>query len=310
MVVVPLLNTEFKKLVREVCGVVYDDAHPDGDESNLNEFAQILNINFVVPVHVFPAGATFVSELNNLFAELIGAITIGYTGWIPGGNDKALDNIANAVKYVLGLTGNAFFADYIEVATPAEIAAMNNQELFSYLLRSVLNGSIDYMDIPADADTLTEVAWYGAKEACAHNIPANDYSAQPKTLDGILFMLADILVSLVNQNIDMNSGAGLLPYGQGFDATITAVMNWVRVNYGGLFNLTLSSTNGWAALDTLVFSIIPANWLPASIGGSTKELIVNRIMRDALELNTANLFALFDQRADSELATRHPQGTY
>jgi hypothetical protein len=47
-------------------------------------------------------------------------------------------------------------------------------------------------------------------------------------------------------------------------------------DYGGLFNLTLSDADGWAALDALVFSVIPATGLPVSVGGSTKELLVNR----------------------------------
>ncbi len=312
VVLVPLLNTEFKKLVREVCGVVYEDEinFPNGDASNLNDYAQILNINFVVPVHVFAPGATLISELNNIFAEIINAVTIGYTGWVAGGNSLVLSNLANAAKYVLTLTGNKFFADYIAVATPAEIAAMNNQELFSYILRSVLNGAIDNMNIPASADSITEVLWYALKEACAQYIPTQDYSAQPQTLNGILFMLADYAVYTVNQTIDMNPaagalpGQGLLPYGQGLDATITAIMNYVRVNYGGLLNLTLSSTDGWASLNSILFSIINANWLPASVGGNAKELIVNRILRDILELNTTNLFALFDHRSDSEFASK------
>jgi len=312
VVAVPLLNKEFKKVVREVCGVVYDPNNPadPGNESNLNDYAQILNINYVVPAHVFAPGTTLISELNNIFAEIISAVTIGYTGWVAGNNSLAVTNLANAAKYVLTITGNKFFKDFIPVATPAEIAAMSNQQVFSYILRSILNGSVDSMNIPASANTLTKVAWYALKEACAQYIPQNDYSAQPQTLNGILFMLADYAVYALNQTIDMNPAAGALPgqgllaYGQGLDATLTAIMNYVRVNYGGLFSMSLSQTDGWAALDTLVFSIAQANWLPVSVGGSSRELIVNRILRDILDLNTANLFALFDHRGDSEFASK------
>lgn len=313
IVVVPLLNTDVKKLIREVCGVVYEDSvtYPDGDESNLNEYADILDIHYTVPTHNFAAGATLVTDLNNILYEVVNAMTVDYNAWVPGANTLVIDNLAAALKYVLTLTGNAFFEDYIPVASSSEIAAMNNQQLFSYVLRSVLNSSIEYADIPADADTLIEVAWYGVKEAMAQNVPAIDYSAQPKTLDGVLYMVADLAVFFLNGLMDMNPGAtgttpgtGLLPYGQGFDATLTAIMNWVRVNYGGLVNLTLSQTDGWAALDTLVFSVIQANWLPASINGSTKELLKNRILQDVLDLDIASILDLFTHRGDSEFATK------
>ncbi len=312
VVVVPLLNNEFKKLVREICGIVYEDEinFPDGDASNLNEYAQIINIDFVVPVHIFAPGATLVSDINNVLFEIIDAVTVSYSSWVLGNNTLVLNNLANVIKYFINTMGREFFADYVAVATPAQIDAMNNQELFSYVLRSALNSFIDNMNIPASADSLTKVIWYALKEVCAQYIPSRDYSTQPQTLAGILFMLADYAVYALNQTIDMNPAAGALPgqgllqYGQGLDATITAIMNYVRTNYGGLFNLTLSQTDGWAAIDTLVFSVAQANWLPASVGGSTKELVVNRIIRDILELNTSNLFALFEHRADSEFAAK------
>jgi hypothetical protein len=178
--------------------VVYDEAHPDGDASNLNAYAGVFNIDFEVPAHAFPADAEFAQQLNALLGDIVRAVLVGYTGWIPGGNDKLLNNLANTAKFILTRTGNAFFADCVEVAAPADIAAMNNQQLFSYILRCALNGPAAGFTIPADADTLTKVAWYTVKELCARFVPANDYAAQPKTLDGVLFMMADLLVWRVN----------------------------------------------------------------------------------------------------------------
>lgn len=303
-VVVPLLNNELKEVIRGLCGVV------DGDESNLNEFAQILNINYVVPKHVFPAGSTLVGELNNIAYEAITAITIGYTAWEAGGANKVLGNLTNAAKYVFSLAGDGIFAEYIPTKTPAEINAMTSQQLFSYIVRSALNQSVDYMLIPDDADTLTKVLWYAVKELNGHNIPGINYSATPKTLDGALDMLGDYIVYELNKKIDMNStkgskpGEGLLSYGLGFDGTLLAIVNYARVNYGGLLNLTLSQTDPWAALNTIVFSVINSNWLPASVGANSKELIVNRVVRDLLELNIPNIFALLERNPASELATK------
>ncbi len=312
VVLVPLLNTQLKKVVRELCGVVYDPLNPDdpGNTANLNEYALLLDINYVVPVHTFAVGTTFVSELNNILFEIIDAVTLSYSGWVAGDNTLALPNLTAAGKYIFGLLGNGVFEDFVETATPQQVADMNYQQFFSYIIRSFLNGSIDNMNIPSDADSLTKVVWYALKEVCAQYIPQNDYSAQPKTLNGVLFMLADFAVYSINQLIDMNPAAGTLPgqgllaYGLGLDTVILKLVDYVRINYGGLLNLTLSTSSGWSALDTIVFSVAQANWLPVSVGGSTKELLVNRLLRDILDLNTANLFALFDHRADSEFATK------
>lgn len=304
VILVPLLNEDLKEIIRELCGVV------DGDESNLNEFAQILNINYVVPEHVFPAGSTLIGELNNIAYEIISAVTIGYTAWEPGGAEKILGNLTNAAKYIFALAGDGIFADYIPTKSVDEIYAMNSQQLFSYIVRSALNQEIEYMLIPEDADTLTKILWYAVKDLNDHNIPNVNYSAVPKTLEGALDMLGDYIAYELNKKIDMNPtkggapGEGLIAYGLGFDGTLLAITEYARVNYGGLLNLSLSSTDPWAVLDTVVFSIINSNWLPTSIGGSSKELIVNRLVRDALELNVENLFALLDRNPASELATK------
>lgn len=66
------------------------------------------------------------------------------------------------------------------------------------------------MNIPASADTLTKVAWYAVREVMANLVPQFDYSAQPMTLDGVLFMLADLIVYALNKAADLNPNAGVL----------------------------------------------------------------------------------------------------
>jgi hypothetical protein len=312
LVLVPMLNTDLKKAVREVCGVVYDDSvnFPNGDASNLNSNSDNLNIDFVIPAHTFAAGATLVSDLNSILGEIANAVIKGYSGWTAGDNTLLLDNLANAVKYVLANTGSEFFTDYVAAASPAQINAMTNQQLFSYLIRSVLNSTVDTMNIPADADSLVKVAWYAVKEILAEKVPQNSYtvSAYPQTLDGLLNMLGDLAVYYINQTIDMNPaagtlpGAGLLPYGQTFDVTLTSVMAWVKTNYGGLFNVTLTGTDGWADLNTLVTAVFPSNWLSGFT--NVKTLVKTQMLQNMLDLNTAPLFALFNHAAGNDLATK------
>ncbi len=315
VIVVPLLNTDLKKTVREACGVVYDplleeDPLYTGDASNLNEYAAILNIDYVVPAFTVPTGSTFIAELNNILASVINELTVSYT-WAAGANTNLLANLSAAAKYILNNTGAALFPDYMAVATPAEVDAMNDQQLFSYILRSLLNTGTDSLYIPADADTIVEVVWFAVKDELADKLPAIDYSAQPKTQAGVLSMLADLIAVTLNETADMNPetgttpGTGLLAYGQGLDATLLAATNWLRTNYAGLFRATFSSTDPWAAVNTLAFTILlQANWLPADINGSSYELLINRLIGGALNLDVNGLLSLLARRGDSELATK------
>lgn len=309
LVLVPMLNTDLKKAVREFCGVAYDDpAYPEGDESNLNEYAAVFDIDYVVPAHTFAAGATVMSELNNILYDITDAVTLTYTGWAAGDNVLLLGNLASAAKYVLKNTDSGFFEDYIAKATDAEIDAMNNQQLFSYIIRSVLNSAVDTMNIPAGADSLVKVAWYALKEVLAEKVPQNDYSAEPQTLDGLLNMLGDLAVYYINQTADMNPaagalpGEGLLPYGQTFDVTLTAIMSWVKTNFGGLIFRVITGTDGWADINTLMAEVIPANW----INGFTnvKTLVKTQVLQSVLDLNTAGLFALFDHVEGNDLSSK------
>ena len=315
VIVVPLLNTDLKKTVREACGVVYDplleeDPLYTGDASNLNEYAAILNIDYVVPAFTVPTGSTFIAELNNILASVVNELTVSYT-WAAGANTNLLANLSAAAKYILNNTGAALFPDYMTVATPAEVNAMTDQQLFSYILRSLLNTGTSSLYIPPDADTIVEVVWFAIKDELADKLPAIDYSAQPKTQAGVLYMLADLIAVALNETADMNPatgttpGTGLLAYGQGLDATLLAATNWLRTNYAGLFRATFSSTDPWAAVNTLAFTILlQANWLPADINGSSYELLINRLIGGALNLDVNGLLSLFARRGDSELATK------
>lgn len=315
VIVVPLLNTDLKKTVREACGVVYDpllEADPlyTGDASNLNEYAGILNIDYVIPTFTVPSGSTFIGELNNILASVVNELTVSYT-WAAGANASLLANLSAAAKYILNNTGAALFPDYLTVATPAEVNAMTDQQLFSYILRSLLNTGTSSLYIPPDADTIVEVVWFALKDELADKLPAINYSSQPKTQAGVLFMLADLLAATLNETADMNTatgtvpGTGLIAYGQGLDATLLAATNWLRTNYLGLFRATFSSTDPWAVFNTLAFSILlQANWLPADINGSSYELIINRLFGGALNLDINGLLSLFTRRGDSELATK------
>lgn len=315
VIVVPLLNTDLKKTVREACGVVYDPLLEEdplymGDASNLNEYAEILNIDYVIPTFTVPSGSTFIGELNNILASVVNELTVSYT-WAAGANSNLLANLSAAAKYILNNTGGALFPDYMTVATPAEVNAMTDQQLFSYILRSLLNTGTSSLYIPPDADTIVEVVWFALKNELADKLPAIDYSAQPKTQAGVLYMLADLLAAILNETADMNTatgtvpGTGLVAYGQGLDATLLAATEWLRTNYLGLFRATFSSTDPWAVFNTLAFSILlQANWFPADVNGSSYELIINRLFGGALNLDINGILSLFARRGDSELATK------
>lgn len=319
ILVTPLVNEDLRKVVRKACGVVYDKTIPNdpGDASpeNLNEYAEILDIDF--PAYTgftVPAGSTFFKELNNILAGVVNLIVkvdidAGWDGWQTGTNAVLKTNLIKAAKYTLNNTD--FFPSYVETKTPAQVNAMTDQQLIAYIVRLILNTTTYYIHIPETAETLIDVGWYALKELNATALPHIDYSTQPKTRDGVLSMATDLLAHTINQSMDMNPaagtkpGEGLIPYGLGTDATLLMITNWAINNYGGLLNINFGKTSAWADLDKILAIIVPpaGNWLPASVNGDSRKLVYG-LLDDILSLNLDGILALIDRVPGSELYSR------
>ena len=251
--------------------------------------ADLFNTGYQVQTYTVPAGSTLVGELNNIAGQIVNGLLKGYTGWVGGDNSKLTDNVVSVARFVLKKTGGYFFPDWQKhIATPEEIDAMSKEELIAYIARSVINASVGYMYIPEDVTTVVGVTWEAVKQLMAQFLPERDYSNYPKTIDGILDMLADYVAYNVNPGIDLNAGSlkEALNYGSGFESMLTTAVQWLKADpqfYTGLLpDTTVDTSNGWKALDDIIFKLLDKSLLPAKFADSGSETILKDVVYSVL----------------------------
>ena len=252
--------------------------------------ADLFNTGYQVQTYTVPEGRTLVGELNNIAGQIVNGLLKGYTGWVDGDNSKLTDNVVSVARFVLKKTGGYFFPDWQKhIATPEEIDAMSKEELIAYIARSVINASVGYMYIPEDVTTVVGVTWEAVKQLMAQFLPERDYSNYPKTIDGILDMLADYVAYNVNPGIDLNAGSlkEALNYGDGLDKMLTTAVQWLKADpqfYTGLLpDTTVDTSNGWKALDDIIFKLLDKSLLPAKFADSGSETILKDVVYSVLK---------------------------
>lgn len=359
-ILVPYLNNSVKPWLRELCGVTYDKKYTDkasadynpayqGDATNLNEYAQYLDVNVEILPFDVPADKTFMECLNDVLGHFIDQLVVPQMGvsmtvgdeelswsWQFGSNDYLVDNIVSVAKFVLAVTGDAFFASYINVQ---DVSLFSDQQIVAYVLRAILNGSVDWMYIPDSCDTLADVGYEAVMQIAWQDIPqcsytkpdfaaySGDYAAYSEAcLDVALDALMDIAIYNLNQSMDMNNVAGtnpitdsgLLEYGEGWKTTALHVVTWALKNYakaawfGGSLNCYnmngsisgLSINDAWADLDTIVGSLMDIKGstavLPTEINNKTyvmKTLIFDYLALPILQLDIGKITYIFERNS-------------
>ena len=278
--------------------------------------ADLFNTGYQVQTYTVPADSTLVGELNNIAGQIVNGLLKGYTGWVDGDNSKLTDNVVSVARFVLKKTGGYFFPDWQKhIATSEEIDAMSKEELIAYIARSVINGAVGYMYIPEDVTTVVGVTWEAVKQLMAQFLPERDYSNYPKTIDGILDMLADYIAYNVNPGIDLNAGSlkEALNYGSGFEGMLTTAVQWLKADpqfYTGLLpDTTVDTSNGWKALDDIIFKLLDKTLLPAKFADSDSETILKDVVYSVLNGLILNqdltcLTDLFERNPDGAFATQ------
>ncbi len=304
-IAVPMLNDQTMKwLGQEI------------DKDTTGTLAGLFNRDFRVSTYTVPADSTLVAELNNIAGGIVNGLLKNYNGWVSGDNSKLTDNVVAVARYILKETGGYFFPDWQKhIATPEEIDAMSKEKLIAYIARSVINASVGYMYIPEDVTTVVGVAWEAVRQLMAQFLPERDYSGYPKTVQGILDMLADYVAYNVNPGIDLNAGdlKKALNYGDGMDKMLTTAVQWLKdppQNYTGLLPTTaIDTSNGWKALDDIFFKLLDKSILPAKFANSESETIIKDIVYSILngllvDQNLTCLTDLFVKNEEGAFATQ------
>ncbi len=301
-IAVPMLNDQTMKwLGQEI------------DKDTTGTLAGLFNRDFRVSAYTVPAGSTLVGELNNIAGGIVNGLLKNYNGWVSGDNSKLTDNVVAVARYILKETGDYFFPDWQKhIATPEEIDAMSKEALIAYIARSVINASVGYMYIPEDVTTVVGVAWEAVKQLMAQFLPERDYSGYPKTVQGILDMLADYVAYNVNPGIDLNAGSPkeALNYGDGLDKMLTTAVQWLAADpqfYTGLLpDTTVDTSNGWKALDDIFFKLLDKSILPAKFANSGSETILKDIVYSILN----GLLVDQDLTCISDLFVKNESGAF
>ncbi|MDY2822413.1 MAG: InlB B-repeat-containing protein [Oscillospiraceae bacterium] len=301
-IAVPMLNDQTMKwLGQEI------------DKDTTGTLAGLFNRDFRVSAYTVPAGSTLVAELNNIAGGIVNGLLKNYNGWVSGDNSKLTDNVVAVARYILKETGGYFFPDWQKhIATPEEIDAMSKEELIAYLARSIVNASVGYMYIPEDVTTVVGVAWEAVKQLMAQFLPERDYSGYPKTVQGILDMLADYVAYNVNPGIDLNAGdlKKAFNYGDGMDKMLTTAVQWLAADpqyYTGLLPTTaIDTSDGWKALDDIFFKLLDKTVLPAKFANSESETILKDIVYSILN----GLLVDQDLTCISDLFVKNESGVF
>ena len=301
-IAVPMLNDQTMKwLGQEI------------DKDTTGTLAGLFNRDFRVSAYTVPAGSTLVAELNNIAGGIVNGLLKNYNGWVSGDNSKLTDNVVAVARYILKETGDYFFPDWQKhIATAEEIDAMSKEELIAYLARSIINASVGYMYIPEDVTTVIGVAWEAVKQLMAQFLPERDYSGYPKTVQGILDMLADFVAYNVNPGIDLNAGdlKKALNYGDGMDKMLTTAVQWLAADpqyYTGLLpSTTIDTSDGWKALDYIFFKLLDKSVLPAKFANSGSETILKDIVYSILN----GLLVDQDLTCISDLFVKNESGAF
>lgn len=301
-IAVPMLNDQTMKwLGQEI------------DKDTTGTLTGLFNRDFRVSAYTVPAGSTLVAELNNIAGGIVNGLLKNYNGWVSGDNSKLTDNVVAVARYILKETGDYFFPDWQKhIATAEEIDAMSKEELIAYLARSIINASVGYMYIPEDVTTVIGVAWEAVKQLMAQFLPERDYSGYPKTVQGILDMLADFVAYNVNPGIDLNAGdlKKALNYGDGMDKMLTTAVQWLAADpqyYTGLLpSTTIDTSDGWKALDDIFFKLLDKSVLPAKFANSGSETILKDIVYSILN----GLLVDQDLTCISDLFVKNESGAF
>ena len=353
-VLVPVLNRDTRPWLRKLCGVYYDSSktsksiynqetqqweyNPNYDPSydgvvpaELTSYGKLFNVDAYIPTVTIPEGETFVENFNDILGDFVDHVLItprgvantdGYSwNWTNGDNSLLIQNVASVARFVVQVSGDLFFSEIVDVPTPAEVASMTDQQIVSFILRAVLNSSVDYIDVEDSYQSIAEVAYRAVEQLAWQDIPQMTYHMPERSaytsdqeyydalVDKMIDILFDIAVYNLNQNFDMvpasgndpYTGAGLLPYlGDSGDyrTNMLQIVAWAFKNYAPILALTLSCYNEagsadgltedmfWSDLDTIINSLIPIKgngaWISAEIAGDGSTIVSKTFIFDYL----------------------------
>ena len=331
------------------------------DENNI--YDQFLNRDARVQTVTIPAGETFVDNFNDTLGDFLNIVlkvekgvptAEGYVwDWEYGemvngrnnGNSKLFNNICSVLKFILQITQGLFFSDIVDVPTAEEMEDMDNQALVSFVLKAILNSSVDWMYIEAEHVTVADVGYRAVEQLAWQDIPQFTYEKPARSaygsdeayydavIDKALTILFDVAVYNLNQGFDMVpaegndpvKGEGLLQYSGkdgSYEDKLIQIVAWAVTTYGPILNLdfqcdnfdgevgTLTIDDVWMDIDTIINSLIPIKgegaWISDVIAGTGNTIVSRKLIFDHI----VKPLAYLDATDLAEIFARNPKGQF
>lgn len=285
---------------------------------NANTLGKLIRLDYTIPTHNFAANDRFFDCLNDILGEWVTALFGNTFPWEAGSNDKIISNATVIAREMLKQYGERYLSDYITIPTDAEIDALTLKDAVIRFAPELVERFVDNALIPSSARTVRSILSYAILELIAEDEATHDVYAKlqsgainPDTDEGWKEIIAVFARHWANNYTNMN-----IPDNATFEQTLQAAANWASTNYASILAVTRNIPTGataWYILDTILFAIIPSNWLPATgrvlVNGqestvslaSTENIIMKFLVGNVLDVKFEYLFDIFKRNATSEL---------
>lgn len=307
--VVPVINGDLKRVIREA---VIANSQKGGD------LGQLVNIDYVVTEYSFDKSKGLMEQFNAVLGTVVnqmltdGANNSLFTWRFAAAADETQaelleDNILRLLKVIIPLGGDENFV----------LDGKNLHDLLNYVAISAVEEFVKHMSLDPTL-RMDQVAYLGLRELAASVLPEKSYPAEPATGDlyadyreAILGIAADLGIYYFNNMFDFGCDPDA-----GVDGFVDACADWGLEFAEGLVDASTISelSTGWDKIDTVLWSIIPKDWLPYAtmfevngVAGTANDLtfrsLINYLLDAILNCRFEDIYTLFAHNSASTLDT-------
>ncbi len=305
--IVPILNSSLKTVIREAV---------ESNQADGGKLYELIDTNYVIENHTFDTNLGLVDQLNDVLGVVVDEMLLPDTfEWISTAVG-ATEGRSNAENLIFNL--EALIREIIAAGGETEeVETYTLEELGDYIARVAVEQFVDHLDFE-EGDTMEQIAYEGLRELVVRFVPEVTYldiedGTEQQYRDGILEMGADIACYYLNANLGLDCA-----YSTTASQFLCAFIEWCMPYIDGLFTKTteynnaMTSGNGWAAVDAILWQFIPKAWFNyagmftdedgvGTAADLTFKNLLDYIMDALLDLDVNKIFTFFTHDANSDL---------
>lgn len=305
--IVPILNSSLKTVIREAV---------ESNQADGGELYELIDTNYVIENHTFDTALGLVDQLNDVLGVVVEEMLLdGKSEWVSTADGITADR-SNAENLIFNL--ETLIRQIIRAGGETEdVSNKPLSALGDYIARVAVEQFVDHLDFE-EGDTMEQIAYEGLRELVVRFVPEVTYpditnGTEQQYRDGILEMGADIACYYLNANLGLDCA-----YSTTASQFLCAFIEWCLPYIDGLFTKTteynnaMTSGNGWAAVDAILWQFIPKAWFNyagmftdedgvGTAADLTFKNLLDYIMVALLDLDVNKIFTFFTHDANSDL---------